>query len=110
MRSSELAGGRWGACFAAARRSILGSNTGSRPLSRDPLGGGKKLDCRRYSSHRSAHHCHRTWPDCFYSVFSQTETWEVLSSVNGSRVQPAHRSRRVMPARRAIKSSSEGQT
>ena len=49
-------------------------------------------------------------PACFYSVFSQTETWEVLSSVNGSRVQSAQRSRRVMPARRAIRSSSAGQT
>lgn len=44
------------------------------------------------------------------AVFSQTETCDVLASVNGSRVHPAHRSRRVMPARRAIKSSSEGQT
>lgn len=58
----------------------------------------------------AANHLHRTRPDCFYSVFCQTETWEVLSSVNGSRAQPAHRSRRVMPAKRAIKSSSEGQT
>jgi hypothetical protein len=43
-------------------------------------------------------------------VFSQTETCFVLSRVNGSRFQPPHRSRKVIPARRAIRSSSAGQT
>jgi hypothetical protein len=42
--------------------------------------------------------------------FSQTETCLVLSLVNGSRRQPAQRSRRVIPARRAIRSSSAGHT
>ncbi len=47
---SKPAGGPFVACLAAARRSILRSNTGSRPLSHDPLGGeaeglGKNCDC-----------------------------------------------------------------
>ena len=42
--------------------------------------------------------------------FSQTETCWVLSLVNGSRVQPSQRSRSVMPASRAIRSSSDGHT
>jgi hypothetical protein len=42
--------------------------------------------------------------------FSQTETWPVLSLVNGSRLQPLQRSRRVIPASRAIRSSSAGHT
>jgi len=46
----------------------------------------------------------------YSSVFSQTETCDVLSSVNGSRVQLAQRPRKLMPARRAIRSSSEGHT
>jgi hypothetical protein len=43
-------------------------------------------------------------------VFSQTETCLVLSLVNGSRFQPLQRSRSVIPASRAIRSSSEGHT
>lgn len=42
--------------------------------------------------------------------FSYTETCASLSPVNGSRRQPAQRSRRRMPARRAIRSSSDGHT
>jgi hypothetical protein len=42
--------------------------------------------------------------------FSQTETCWPLSLVKGARDQWLQRSRRVMPARRAIRSSSEGQT
>jgi hypothetical protein len=34
----------------------------------------------------------------------------VLSLVNGSRFQPLHRSRKVLPAIRAIRSSSDGHT
>ena len=45
-----------------------------------------------------------------YDDFSQTETCCVLSLVNGSRCQPLQRSRSVIPARRAIRSSSDGQT
>jgi len=45
-----------------------------------------------------------------YTVFFQTETCEVLSLVKGSRVQPLQRSRKVMPAIRAIRSSSAGHT
>ncbi len=45
-----------------------------------------------------------------YAVFFQTETCEVLSLVKGSRVQPLQRSRKVMPAIRAIRSSSDGHT
>ncbi len=44
------------------------------------------------------------------AVFSQTETCLVLSLVNGSRFQPLQRSRSVIPASRAIRSSSEGHT
>ena len=44
------------------------------------------------------------------AVFCQTETCLVLSLVNGSRSQPAHRSRKVIPASRAIRSSSAGHT
>ena len=42
--------------------------------------------------------------------FSQTETCFVLSLVNGSRVQLLQRSHSVMPASRAIRSSSDGHT
>ena len=42
--------------------------------------------------------------------FSHTDTCAVLSPVNGSRRHPAHRSRNVMPASRAMRSSSEGHT
>ena len=42
--------------------------------------------------------------------FSQTETCLVLSLVNGSPFQPPKRSRSFIPARRAIRSSSAGQT
>ena len=38
--------------------------------------------------------------------FSQTETCDVLSLVNGSRFQPPQRSRRLIPASSAIRSSS----
>jgi hypothetical protein len=44
------------------------------------------------------------------AVFSQTETCLVLSLVNGSRFQPLQRSRSVIPASRAIRSSSDGHT
>jgi hypothetical protein len=43
-------------------------------------------------------------------AFSHTETCFVLADVNGSRFQPLHRSRRRMPAMRAIRSSSAGET
>ena len=43
-------------------------------------------------------------------AFSQTETCFVLSLVNGSRFQPLQRSRSVIPASRAIRSSSDGHT
>ena len=42
--------------------------------------------------------------------FSQTETCLRLSLVNGSRFQPPQRSRSVIPASRAIRSSSDGHT
>jgi hypothetical protein len=42
--------------------------------------------------------------------FSQTEMCLRLSLVNGSRRQPLQRSRSPSPARRAIRSSSDGQT
>jgi hypothetical protein len=45
-----------------------------------------------------------------YAVFSQTETYVVLSLVKGLRFQPLQRSRKVIPARRAIRSSSDGHT
>ena len=41
-------------------------------------------------------------------VFSQTETWEVLSAVKGVRSQSLHRSRSVRPAMRAMRSYSAG--
>ena len=43
-------------------------------------------------------------------AFSHTEMCFVLSLVNGSRFQPLQRSRSVIPAIRAIRSSSAGQT
>ena len=43
-------------------------------------------------------------------VFSQTETCFLLLLVKGSRIQSLQRSRKVMPASRAIRSSSDGQT
>ena len=43
-------------------------------------------------------------------VFCQTETWLVLSPVKGSRFQSAHRSRKVIPASRAMRSNSDGHT
>ena len=45
-----------------------------------------------------------------YAFVSHTDTWDVLSPVNCSRVHPLQRSRSVMPAMRAIRSSSDGQT
>ena len=51
----------------------------------------------------------RATGDSYYAL-SQTETCRVLSLVNGSRLQFAHRSRRVNPAMRAIRSSSDGHT
>jgi hypothetical protein len=45
-----------------------------------------------------------------YEGFSQTEMCCRLSLVKGSRFQPFQRSRRVMPASCAIRSSSVGQT
>ena len=47
------------------------------------------------------------WPS---GAFSQTETCLRLSPVNGPRFQSPHRSRRVSPAIRAIRSSSDGHT
>lgn len=45
----------------------------------------------------------------FYA-FSQIEMCIVLSLVKGSRSQPLQRSRKVIPAMRAIRSSSDGHT
>lgn len=45
-----------------------------------------------------------------YAVFSQTETCSRLSLVKDSRFQVLQRSRKVMPASRAIRSNSDGQT
>ncbi len=42
--------------------------------------------------------------------FSQTDTWVVLALVNGARVQPLQRARNDIPASRAIRSSSDGDT
>lgn len=47
--------------------------------------------------------------DC-YEVFSQTEMCCLLSLVKGSRSQSLQRPRRVIPASRAIRSSSDGHT
>ena len=43
-------------------------------------------------------------------AFCQTETCALLALVNGSRFQSLQRSRRVIPASRAMRSSSEGHT
>ena len=45
-----------------------------------------------------------------HPLFSQTDTCFRLASVNASRFQPAQRSRNVIPARRAMRSSSAGET
>jgi hypothetical protein len=47
---------------------------------------------------------------CQRSYFCQTEMCLLLRLVNGSRVQSLQRSRSVIPARRAIRSSSDGHT
>lgn len=49
-------------------------------------------------------------PISSYAVFSQTEMWLLLALVKGSRFQSLQRSRKVMPASRAIRSSSDGHT
>ena len=49
-------------------------------------------------------------PHAAQRSFSQTETWLVLLLVNGARLQSFQRSRKVIPASRAIKSSSDGHT
>jgi hypothetical protein len=59
---------------------------------------------------RSPDDCPSSYPREREAVFSQTETCLVLSLVNGSRLQPPQRSRSVIPASRAIRSSSEGHT
>ena len=46
----------------------------------------------------------------FLAYDPKTDTWEELSAVNGWRPQSPHRSRRRIPAMRAIRSSSAGQT
>ena len=45
-----------------------------------------------------------------YADFSQTDTCCLLSLVKGARVQSLQRSRKVMPASRAMRSSSDGHT
>ena len=54
----------------------------------------------------------RRWPRVAmrYGAFSQTETCDVLSAVNGERFQPAQRSRSDRPASWAMRSSSDGHT
>ena len=44
------------------------------------------------------------------TAFCHTEMWLLLSLVKGSRFQLLQRSRRVIPASRAMRSSSAGQT
>ena len=62
---------------------------------------------------------HVVEPSCYHpgghpgygaAIFSQTETCDRQSPVKGSRDQPPQRSRRVIPASRAIRSSSPGHT
>ena len=45
-----------------------------------------------------------------YSGFCQTEMWLRLELVKGSRFQSLHRSRTAIPARRAMRSNSDGHT
>ena len=45
-----------------------------------------------------------------YSGFCQTEMWLRLVLVKGSRFQSLHRSRKAIPARRAMRSNSDGHT
>jgi hypothetical protein len=45
-----------------------------------------------------------------YGAFTHTETWLGLSLVKGARCQSLHRARNVIPASRAMRSSSEGHT
>lgn len=47
-------------------------------------------------------------PHAGYPVFCQTDTWLLLSPVKGSRFQPLQRWRSGIPARRVIRSSSDG--
>lgn len=80
----------------AARRSSPGPGRSFERGVRSPPGGALPPGCR-LEAPRRLH-------------FSQTDTWDGLSSVKGSRVQVDQRWRRVRPARRAMRSSSEGQT
>ena len=80
-----------------ARREQPGTGSRGRPVD-DPGGAhGAVTPLRRGDRIYEGGRCH-------------TETWEPLSPVNGWHDQPAQRSRRVRPARRAIRSSSEGHT
>ena len=49
-------------------------------------------------------------PDRGWTARCQTETWLGLVLPNGSRLQSAQRSRNLIPASRAMRSSSDGQT
>ena len=51
--------------------------------------------------------CHT---DARYVARCHTEMWVLLSLVNGARCQSLQRSRKVIPASRAIRSSSDGHT
>ncbi len=73
-------------CLAAA---LPARASGTRPATRSPA------ECRGHAGRES---------------FAQTETWLLLSLVNGERSQSPQRSRSVIPASRAMRSSSDGQT
>ena len=87
-----------------SRRSTASGGSSSpavwpRRCSSPRCGPGSSRPCPRSTSRR------RQRPS-----FSQTDTCDVLSPVKGERSQSAHRWRRVIPARRAIRSSSDGHT
>ena len=85
---------------ATPRRRTRSHREPLRDLSAAPIALTHRLDRDRHHSSFGAG----------YSDFCQTEMWLRLSLVKGSRFQSLHRSRKAIPARRAMRSNSDGHT
>ena len=95
-------GASWAPAAGERSNTLVCSSTGSTSI--ECLG--RSIWCSPTSELGDSRSCRRYRG----AGFSQTETCRVLSLVNGSRAQPLQRSRSLMPASRAIRSSSEGHT
>ena len=102
----EFSGGH-GAYRVAAQ--ILGPRAAA-PVSIEPGEGIDSAGLQLAAQHVAIAHLAIITQAGPFSAFSQTETWLLLSLVKGSRSQLLQRSRSLMPASRAIRSSSEGHT